>query len=173
MVKAADLGWMAAVIDLKGILLRKRNRSRATPQLVIVVDSRNFDVIRRLAEMTGTNPEAKRIQTLNTDWSRRGCSEHCPEAHVHFTVHMPDTQRWSVTGVAAAVVLHNLRPYLVSSEKPYDEFTEEALANAVLSGRGSGAVKATLARLIALGWELPAELAADLLELAALAAEVA
>ena len=169
----ATLGWMAAVVDLKGILLRKRNQTRATPQLVMVVDSKNTAVIARLAQLTGTRPEAKRVQEVKEEWLRRGCAEHCPAAHVH--VHdkwqMPETQRWSTTGVAAAIVLTGLRPYLVS-EKPYDEFIEEALANAALTGQGSGAVKATISRLIALGWDLPAQLAKELLDLSVIAAEV-
>jgi hypothetical protein len=169
----ATLGWMAAIIDLKGILLRKKNQSRATPQLVMVVDSKNFAVIGRLAELTGTQPEAKRVQDVKAEWLRRGCTEHCPEAHVHVhdNWHMPETQRWSTTGVAAAVVLTGLRPYLIS-DKPYDDFIEEALRNAALTGQGSGAVKATISRLVSLGWALPSELAQDLLSLSAIAAQV-
>jgi len=172
-ISQAQLGWMAAVLDLKGMCIRKRNKTRATPQLVLVVESREHAVIRKLAEMTGSNPEAKRPADIK-EWMRRGCVEHCPQPHQH--VHdekwsMPLTSRWTVTGVVAGIVLYNLAPYFVS-DKPYAAFAEEALRNAVLTGQGSGASKAAIARLVTLGWDLPPELASDLLELAALAAGV-
>lgn len=155
MIDPATMGWMAAVIDLKALLIRKRNKMRATPQLVMVVDSREFSVIDRLAEMTGTSPEAHNYHTLK-EWMQRGCREHCPEAHIHHHDHwsMPPTKRWSVTGVSAATILWNLRSYLVA-DKPYAEFLDLALRNAATRGQGSGATKAALHRLMRLGWDVP------------------
>lgn len=172
MVESAKLGWMAAVVDLKGMIIRKKNQTRATPQLVLAVESRDFNVIKHLALMSGGHPEAKRVQDPKSkDWMRRNCTEHCPDAHVHGAVNMPVTQRWTLTGAAAAVVLYNLRPYLVA-DKPYEKFISEALGNMVLSGPGSGAVRSALTRLVALGWELPPALGEDLLEIAAWATAV-
>jgi len=173
MIPPERLAWMAAVIDLKALLLRKNNKTRATPQMVLVVDSKNFAVIDRLCEMSGTSPEAKRIQEVKEEWMRRGCVEHCPDAHIHHHDgwQMPETRRWSSTGAAAATILHNLRPYLVDPDKPYDEFITKAIANATLTGQGSGATKSALARLVTLGWALPPALAKDLLELAAISGQ--
>ena len=165
--------WMAAIVDLKGMLLKKSNKDRAknTSQMVLVVESKHLAVIAKLAELTGTNPEAKRVQEIKDDWMRRGCIEHCPQAHIHHHEkwQMPTTSRWSITGVAAGVVLFNLRPYLVDDMKPYDEFIAKVIEQATLTGRGSGATRASLARLINLGWELPEVLAEELSELIALA----
>jgi hypothetical protein len=163
---------MAAVIDLKGMMLRKKNTQRATPQLVLVVESRNLNVIRRLADMTGGNPEAKRLVDVK-EWMRRGCTVHCPEAHVHVDdKHMPVTQRWTVTGVAAGIVLHNLAPYLVA-DKPYQEFLDMAIENSAMFGQGSGLVRSTVTRLVVLGWGLPPKLASDLVEIARIAEQAA
>lgn len=155
MLDRAAMGWMAAVIDLKALLLRKSNQMRRTPQLVMVVDSRDFTIIDRLSAMTGTKPEASRQQSLK-EWMQRGCREHCPEAHIHHHDHwaMPSTRRWSVTGVSAATILWNLRTMLVS-DKPYAEFLELALRNAAVRGQGSGATRQALRRLMTLGWDVP------------------
>lgn len=169
-VAPASLGWMAAVFDLKVLLLRKKNQQRATSQLVLVVDSKNKAVIDRLAKMTGTTPEYGRIQDWSSKgWMRRGCIEHCPQAHIHaLAPNMPEHYRWTATGAAAAIVLHNLTPYLVA-DKPYGEFMDEALANTRLTGQGAKAIRDAMARLVGLGWELPPSLAEDLLQVAALA----
>jgi hypothetical protein len=168
-VTSEQYAWMAAIVDLKGMLLKKNNKDRAknTAQMVLVVESKHLAIIRRLAELTGTAPEAKRVQEIKDDWMRRGCIEHCPQAHIHHHEkwQMPATQRWSITGAAAGVVLHNLRPYLVDDMKPYDEFVTKVLEQATLTGRGSGATRTALARLINLGWELPPQLAEELSDL--------
>jgi hypothetical protein len=161
------LGWMAAVIDLKGLPIRKANKTRATPQLVLVVESKHVNVIRRLSEMTGTEVERKNQRNLGEGWMRRGCVEHCPEPHFHqhseeHRWQMPDTQRWSITGVGAAIVLHNLMPYLTDTTE-YEEFAALAVTNAALTGQGSGAARAAISRLMRLGWELPPLLAEKLL----------
>jgi len=94
---------------------------------------------------------------------RRNCAEHCPESHVHMRdVAMPDTVRWSVTGVAAAVVLWNLMPYLSTSHEPWEWALGQCLKQARTAGRGSGAVKKTVMRLALLGWKMPPGLEFDI-----------
>lgn len=158
MISPTKLGWMAGVIDLKGRLAHKRNTRRATPQIVLAVETKERGVVRVLSELTGTRPEYMDRRPLK-DWMRKGCSEHCPEAHVH--VHdglndlaMPPMSRWTVTGAGMYVVLGAVMPY-IQIDRGYTDALEQVLENTVLEGQGSGAVLASLRRLHALGWEMP------------------
>lgn len=156
MITGTDLAWLAAILDLKGHIIRKNNQTRATPQLVLMVESAQLRVIERLCMLTGTNVEPKWADgRRQRDWVRRGCIEHCPEAHVHHEgSEIPPIARWTLTGAAAAVVLHSVIPYMVT-DRGLEDMKNEILANVVLSGQGSGATKAAIRRLAALGWELP------------------
>lgn len=136
--------------------MTKNNRQRATPQHVLMVESKEFFVIREFGSLTGTRPEIQESRKT-LDWMRRGCSEHCPEAHFHAEsaqLTMPAIARWTITGAAAATVLYNLAPYLMS-DRGFPEITNEIIQSATLTGQGSGATLASLHRLVALGWELP------------------
>jgi hypothetical protein len=156
------LGWVAGVFDLKALLYRKNNKTRVTPQLVVLVDSRDPEIIATLAALTGCHPmtRAKPVQ----EWMSRGCTEHCPEAHVHHEHKwsMPVTTRWSATGVSAAIILNDVLPYM-RTDRGMTGARDEAIANTVLRGPGAGAVRAAARRLIGLGWQLPPQLADKLL----------
>lgn len=153
-IPTAQLGWMAGVIDLKGAFVRKRNKQRATPQIVLMVESRHYDVIRELARLTGTSPAIQELR-VKEEWARRSCTEHCPDKHVHVQeVTMPSIARWQVTGVAVAVVLYNLQSFLRTS-KPYTETMIECLQNIPPSGQGRSAVDRAIRRLAELGWDIP------------------
>lgn len=156
MIPDADRAWLAAILDLKGHIIRKNNKTRRTPQLVLMVESAQLRVIERLCALTGQSVEPDKNEgRRHRDWLARGCTEHCPEPHVHHEGSpMPPIGRWTATGTAAAVVLHNVIPFMVTDQGLAD-MKDEILANVVLSGQGSGATKAAIRRLAALGWELP------------------
>lgn len=151
----AELGWMAAVIDLKGHISRKRNYQRVTPQIVLMVDTKHYAILRRLTAMTGTTADAK-IERPVKEFMRRACTVHCPEAHVHIAEDyvMPATWRWTITGVAAGIVIHNLLPYMTTDDG-YTETVTEVFTQATFRGKGSGAVRASVLRLRNLGWDIP------------------
>lgn len=150
----ADMGWMAAVIDLKGKIYEKQNKQRLTPQLVLHVSSKDQRIVERLSKMTGTKP-AMRDQREPAEFMRHPCGAHCPEAHQHVTkFDMPDSGVWTVTGLAMAIVLWNLRPFMASSYQ-YTERIEQVLRNTKLNGKGCGSVRTSVQRLIDLGWPLP------------------
>ena len=155
-VTVTDMAWTAAVIDLKGAVSYKKNKMRATPQVVLRVDTKDGRVARRLAGLTGTYPEPHG-GPLKEDFLRRGCSDHCPDAHVHYEWHMPETTRWSLTGISMAVVLLNTAPYMTT----FDEYAGD-VAGVIVSfaarGQGSGAVRASVSRLEQLGWKIPPEI---------------
>jgi hypothetical protein len=160
-VNTEDLAWTAAVIDVKGAVTVKHNKQRRTPQVVLYVHTKEPRVARRLCALTGTEPEGHERQTA--PFARRGCKEHCLEPHVHvredgeYPWQMPETTRWAVTGAGAAVVLLNLRPYMVT----YGDYADNVgliLGSLVTSGQGYGMVRASVDRLQQLGWALPAEI---------------
>lgn len=166
-ISKADLGWMAAVIDMKGHVTRKSNKSRRTPQLVLVVDVKDSRIARRLAAMTGSTVEVKEHMPPSKAFYRRGCVEHCPDAHVHVDEdnawQMPEVFRWTATGAAMAIVLVNLAPFMSTYEEHADD-VEMALVNMAASGPGSGAVKAAVKRLAGLGWGIPNDIDASFKE---------
>lgn len=158
-MEAVDLAWMAGVIDLKGRIVVKRNKSRATPQIVLAVQCKELAVIRRLGMLTGTNPELMEARPT-PDFMRKGCDDHCPEAHVHVTHGgypagtMPSTARWTITGVGMAILLAALKPYL-QVDREYDEAVEAITANMVHQGQGVGMVRKQIERMKELGWQIP------------------
>lgn len=151
-----QLGWMAGIVDLKGRILRKNNKTRKTMQLVLSVDTKEIAIVRKLSAMTGTRPELQAAQ-LRPDFMRRNCSEHCPEQHVHVGTeefYMPQIARWTITGAGMVVVLSSLLPFL-SIDRGWDQAVEDATNQTVFHGPGSGMVKSALFRLKELGWDLP------------------
>lgn len=154
-ISMTSLGWMAGIVDLKGRLHYKANQQRKTTQTTLTVDSKDAAIIRQLGSLTGTKPEWKNTKSLK-EFLRRGCNEHCPEKHVH--IHdgewIAEISRWTITGAGLVVVLDNLLPFLVI-DKGYREAIDGLQKVTAYSGRGSGAVYATLARLRNLGWDLP------------------
>lgn len=155
-----DFAWVAGVLDMKGRMVRKNNKQRATPQLVLMVETKNFRVVNELAKLTGTNPELHEPRPLK-EWMRKQCAEHCPEGHVHVSSRqdgygwaMPTVGRWTITGAGAAVVLHSVLPYM-RNDFGLDWRTDMIIEQAVLTGQGWGATQAQLLRLRALGWPMP------------------
>ena len=60
-----------------------------------------------------------------------------------------------VTGSALAIVLWNVRKYMITTREPWSTALSECLAQLKLTGQGSAAIKTSAQRLHALGWELP------------------
>lgn len=150
----AQLAWMAGVIDLKGKVIYKNNKTRKTKQIVLFVESKELPVVRELGRMIGTNPEMMRIPE-KADFYRRPCTEHCPDHHTHVEgASFPQVARWTVTGAAAAVVMLNLAPYL-RVDKGFDAVVLQIMEQATITGQGSAATITALRRLQNLGWDLP------------------
>lgn len=154
MITPAKLGWMAAIIDMRGRVYAKNNKDRATRQIVLMVESRYPKIINELAALTGTRPEFKTARPLK-DFMRRGCREHCNEAHVHVNDEriMPMVQRWTITGAGMAIVTDALQPYLV--EQDFTAYRDEIMNGLDVGGRGSDRIRSTINRLVSLGWPLP------------------
>lgn len=155
LVSQGELGWVAAMLDAKGLSLVKNNKSRATQQRVMAINSKDIDIINELGRLTGTAPDLGKHRHLK-EWMQRACSEHCPEAHVHYDVEakLPPIAMWTITGAGALIVLHNVRPYLKKPEK-WAELERVCRENLRLTGQGSGMVRNSVRRLADLGWEIP------------------
>lgn len=159
MIPDAKLAWMTGVLDLKGTIIIKNNRTRKTPQRVLMVESKAASVVGELARLTGGTAEPRKTRERQ-DWMQRGCVEHCPEPHIGYEDHgpgpwrMPPISRWTITGAGLAVVLHNVIPFM-TTDRSMLAAKEGALADLITQGQGVGAVRAAVERLDALGWELP------------------
>lgn len=134
------------------------NPMRKTLQIRLQVQSQQVHVVERLGGMTGVEVETKPTREIR-DSERRGCVEHCPEAHVHTAKMMPRMSMWAVTGTAAAIVLHNLSEYLhpdtdLSALDRYLE-TLDLPEDWAKPGRGMRAVFDSVNRLRTLGWAIP------------------
>lgn len=158
MIQPISLGWMAGIIDLKGKFVFKENKMRKTKQTIIYVETRHVEVVKKLSELTGVSPETRKQAKLK-DWMRRGCTEHCPEPHIHVSDEreIPEIARWTITGAALAVILHNLLPFLVMTSKNYEGIKDKILEDTPLTGQGSARVVWSIRRLALLGWDLPTE----------------
>lgn len=167
MIQDTKLAWMAAILDFQGRVIRKNNKTRATPQLVLYVDTKQHGVVRELCRLTGQHAEPHTARPKK-EWMQRGCAVHCPEPDQEHSGELPPTSRWTVTGAAAAVVLHNVIPFMVTSRGiELEQAKDEMAENMVLAGRGASAVVASARRLAELGWELPPVLAKRLREVSA------
>lgn len=154
MITDTELAWMAGIIDLKASFITKKNQQRATSQFTMYVESQHQDIINELCAMTGVAVQGNKGSKLK-DFSRRGCIEHCPDNHIHSNiVDMPKVYRWTVTGVALAIVLYNLQPYL-RANKLYFQKMVECFDNVVPQGQGRGAIEKAIHRLKELGWKIP------------------
>lgn len=155
MITEVELGWVAAVVDCRGKVSYKSNKMRATKQQVILVESKTKEIVDRLATLTGTNAEVYRNQVIKVEWDRRGCVDHCPDAHIHERrKEMPDIYKWSATGISAAIVIYNIIPY-VTLKEIWRPVMTDVLDQAALEGPGSGAIRAAARRLSGLGWRMP------------------
>lgn len=159
MLQAAELGWIAGTLDMKGIITRKNNQQRTTKQIVLVVDSRHRAIVQRLSRYTGTEPAEQAAKPVKEAWNRSGCVEHCPTKHNHVVSNamMPPISRWQVTGSSLVIVLYNVLPYLTRTEKTeeFQQAMEDISSTLPLQGQGRSAIDAAIRRLANLGWEIP------------------
>jgi hypothetical protein len=154
-IDVPQLAWMAGIIDYKGKITYKVNKTRATTrQVTLYVESVQVPIINRLAELTGTKPEPKNKRDRFDGWYRKGCEDHCPDQHIHVNgTEFAPAARWTISGAPMAVILTALQPYLLQ-DKGFSEAVHYAFGNMILFGQGAGQTVASLRRLDALGWDL-------------------
>lgn len=159
MITDKQAGWMAGVIDMKGRIKVVHVTGRKNPLLMLYVESVELDVIRELERLTGTNAQF-REKAIPDEWVRRNCKEHCPEPHTHVHERSPEMKesgRWHITGVGAAIILHNLSEDIVKNDGAA-QLALSIIAMTTKRGRGWHTIVETRERLRALGWKIPLEL---------------
>lgn len=155
-----ELAWMAGVFDVKGRARRYTTEKRATPLFKIIVESSNLAIVRRFCKFTGTRIHIEEKKNF-TVTQRRNCKDHCPEPHQHISNTMPTVGHWSMSGVGAIIVLHNLLPFFVDDIDDKLDFIRQATASVPPpdpTRRGWAQVARTINRLHLLGWRIPEEL---------------
>jgi hypothetical protein len=162
-ISDADLGWMAAIIDMKGGVITKANKTRKTPQVILKVDTVQRPIAERLCALTGVSPEPHKLSDRSAVFYRRGCKEHCLEPHIHVeedNLPMYST-RWTVTGTAMGIVIWNLRKHMTTYPN-YSPYMGLVFSNTTVKGQGVGMVRASVKRLKDLGWRIPAKIEREL-----------
>jgi hypothetical protein len=162
-VSDADLGWMAAIIDIKGSVITKSNKTRQTPQITLKVDTTNQQIAERLCALTGVSPEPHKLSETSAVFYRRGCKVHCLEPHIHVEedrLPMYST-RWTVTGTPMGIVIWNIRKYMTTYPE-YSPYMGLVFHNRVTRGQGVGQVRASVKRLKDLGWRIPSNIEREL-----------
>jgi hypothetical protein len=97
----ADLGYVAALLDQHARLTLRAYRGTQLPELIV---QGRIAALPWLAEVTGS-----KVIDIPKGYNRHQCSEHCKDAHTRIE---SVTQRWSVTGARATILLYNVEPYM-------------------------------------------------------------
>ncbi len=152
-VGPSEKTWVAAIVDTRGRITSTTTIHRASAHLRLRVTNRNTRLIDRLCQLTGVEPSILASRQIDqTD--RRGCVEHCPTAHIHTHTEMPVMAVWALTGAGAAVVLDNLRPFLLE-DRGIDRIVDDVTRTLPKPGtRGAAAVVRSMNRLHGLGWDI-------------------
>lgn len=132
-----ELAYFAGVIDVMGTMRVRDVRGTELP--FVEVNCPNLPLLEWLADKTGTG-----VTKVRRDYKRNGCADHCPEPHVHIE---SSSGRWSVSGVRATVVLHNLLPYL--------QLQVETAMDVLAKGLWAPRKPATVTKMTELGWATP------------------
>jgi len=149
-LKEGTLGWVAAVLELKGKVRRAKRPGGTPPQIVMRVQSTEQGLIATLGNRTGIS--SQRVPGAEATFSRKQCAEHCPEDHVHVTT--PNSiGRWELSGAGLGVVLDNCTPFFTYRAEEFALLQHEIWASSPGYGRGSGAIMRSLGRLMGLGWD--------------------
>lgn len=138
MPEAADLAYVAALIDQFGKL---RTRTVSDTELPEVLIQGRIGALGWLAELTGT-----RVVEIRKAYARHQCSEHCPERHTDIA---SVTGRWVVTGARATVVLYNVGPFM------RDEGKRHLASTLVWQGQTVGYKSDVVNDMARLGWRIP------------------
>ena len=133
----AEVAHVAGLLDVTGVF-RVRVASGTVLPMVAAHSTRN-DLLSFLGAQTGTG-----VTEVKRNHSKFGCSEHCPDKHVHVN---HSSLRWSVTGIRAGILIFNVLPFLVLQEEQARKVLDET-ADAPFK-------RATAQAMGRLGWALP------------------
>lgn len=134
-----QLAYMAGVVDVMGSLRLRTVRHSQTELPFVGVSSPHLALLEWLGSLTGV-----KITRVSRDFTRDGCTIHCPEPHVHV---VSQTGRWSVSGVRATVILAALLPYL--------QLQHQAARQLLDVGLRAPRKPATITKLADAGWPIP------------------
>lgn len=146
MPSEADLRYMAGVFDAGASYTVTGGNDRVRQMGMICVGRIERDVQRWLLVTAGGFSGRREGYEMLQD--RKGCSEHCPEPHVHMrgTIRRPE---WRVQGFTSYIILENLRPYL----RGWNEQAQRIID--IESPCVTTARKKTRESLERLGWRIP------------------
>ena len=131
------VAYVAGIIDTTGVIRTRMVQDTELPY--VAVSGSNEGMLRFLAEVTGA-----KVTITRRSYMKAGCSVHCKEKHQHI---QSISGRWSVSGVKATVLLHNVRPFM--------RLQAAEAAAALDVGLRTGFKPATVQKMSDLGWSVP------------------
>jgi hypothetical protein len=132
----ADRAYAAALLDQFGRLTLRPYQGTELPEVIV---QGKVAALGWLGERTG----AKVIE-IPKAYNAHRCAEHCTEKHMHVE---STTQRWSVTGARATIVLHTLQGYMRVQDRRARELVE--------AGQRIGYKRTVVDEMRELGWDIP------------------
>jgi hypothetical protein len=152
MISETDKAWIAGVIDTRGRITLDRKASPTgfyTLRICVARDS----LMQRIHEMT----EVRRDIMRGRSYDRKGCMEHCEEAHIH-VIHK-DSIDLRVPVGKTVIILHNVSRYL-HSERARANLAIWAFSTNLYAGK-SKAWRIAVPVMESLGWDIPEEMKDD------------
>lgn len=150
-IKETDLAWLAGVIDSSSSTYTHKNgNGRVSYRLAISMKNDKKSLMDRISSLTGAEPVRRDQLTPphTEERMRRGCVDHCPEAHIHVAYQPRNSGRITLSAVRCYVVLWNVYAFLSEGSK-YDHILDDPY----WAGRGPG--KKVCKSMMELGWEMP------------------
>ncbi len=156
MISETDLAWLAGVFDVKYMTLQKHNSHGK--KLSLFVQERDFTIIQRISDLTGSNVHPRVGVLEMKEFMRRSCSEHCKDKHLTYEA-SPVRHEWKNSGISSAIVLYNVMPYMLHRQDlGLEQMVWETIATTRYTGSGSNTPVTNIRKLARLGWELPGDL---------------
>lgn len=131
-----DLAYVAALVDAHARLTLRSYRGTELPEVII---QGRIAALPWLAEVTGS-----KVIEVAKDYNAHRCAEHCTERHMHVA---SVTQRWSVTGARATIVLHSVERFMRVQGREARRLVE--------AGQRIGYKRTVVDELRGLGWTVP------------------
>lgn len=138
MLDVATLAYVAGVLDMQ-CNIKTRTTPDDTVLPMLAMYGPNVAMLEYLASLTDT-----KMVVARRSFSRAGCAQHCKDKHQHIE---SVSGRWTLTGMKATIVLHNIRPYV--------RLQSEAVTSALVVGLNAPFKPAALRKMTDLGWEIP------------------
>lgn len=142
-MKPTEYAYIAGILDIMARITTMETTD-GTRLPLVAVSTTDTGILNYLGEVSGITPFL-----THRSYDKHRCIEHCETAHEHV---VSTSGRWSVSGAKATIILHNVRPFL--------RMQLDAAEDALEVGLVAPFKPATPAKMVELGWKVPASMKA-------------